>query len=141
MRYASLLVYAGDARQWQPRASANCSLRKVQAVLVQRHNSFRGSLLQLRQRWRDIGDVPLKKTVLFLTPTRVLTDMPANLLSFCPTLVTKDHHQKDGKWFGDKEPIDPVNKAEANDASHFSGGDFFRAFRPCCRMSLKDCFV
>ena len=42
-------------------------------------------------------------------------------MSFCPTLVTKDHHRKDGIWFRDKEPIDSVTKTEADDASRFSG--------------------
>ena len=56
--------------------------------------------------------------------------MGASLLSFCPRLVMNDHHQKDGIWFRDKEPIDFVSKTEANDASRFSGGDLFITFRP-----------
>ena len=54
----------------------------------------------------------------------------------CPTLVTNDHHQNEGKWFRDKKPIDSVGK-EANDASRFSGGDFYITFRPfSCRLSM-----
>ena len=59
-------------------------------------------------------------------------------MSFCPTLVTNDHHWNDGKWFRDKQPIDSVGKTLANDASRFSGGDLFITFRPyiACRLSI-----
>ena len=63
-------------------------------------------------------------------PNLKMPDLGASLLSFCPTLVTNDHHRKDGKWFRDKKPIDSVGKTEANDASRFSGGDLFITFRP-----------
>ena len=60
--------------------------------------------------------------------------MGASLLSFCLTLVTKDHHRKDGKWFRDEKPIDSVGKTEANGASRFSGGDFYITFRQFSRV-------
>ena len=51
--------------------------------------------------------------------------MGASLLSFVPTYMTTDHHQKDGKCFGGKEPIDFVTRTEALGVSRLSGGDFF----------------
>ena len=56
-------------------------------------------------------------------------------MSFCLTLVKFNHHRKDGKWFGDKEPIDSATKTEATDVSHLSGGDLYKAFRPLFRWS------
>ena len=53
----------------------------------------------------------------------------ASLLSFVPTYMTKDHHQKDGKCFGGKEPIDFVTRTEATGVSRLSGGDFFEPRR------------
>ena len=38
-----------------------------------------------------------------------------------------DHHQKDGKWVKDKEPIDSVTKKDVSIAPHFSHGDSSRA--------------
>ena len=43
----------------------------------------------------------------------LLQQMGASLLSFSPTLVTKAHHGKDGKWFRHRSIM------EANDASTF----------------------
>ena len=51
--------------------------------------------------------------------------MGASLLAFVPTLLTKDHHRKDGKCFEGKEPIDFVTRTEATGVSRLSGGDFF----------------
>ena len=62
----------------------------------------------------------------------------ASPLSFGPRLLMNDHHQKDGKSFKDKEPIDSVTETDANDASRFSGGDFFREFWLFCGVSPKD---
>ena len=41
-------------------------------------------------------------------------DTGASLLSFVSTLLTKDHHRKDGKWFEGKEPIDFGDKNGGN---------------------------
>ena len=50
--------------------------------------------------------------------------MGANLLSFVPTYMTKDHHRKDGKCFEGKEPIEFVTRTDAKGGSRLSGGDF-----------------
>ena len=51
--------------------------------------------------------------------------MGASLLSFVPTYLTNGHHQKDGKCFKGKEPIDFVARTDAEGCSRLSGGDFF----------------
>ena len=53
--------------------------------------------------------------------------------------TTDDHHQRDGTWLKDKEPIDSMTKTEANEPCHFSSGDLFITFRPYIACRLKRC--
>ena len=59
----------------------------------------------------------------------VKTNVGASLLSFVPAYMTNGHHQKDGKCFEGKEPIDFVTRTEATGVSRLSGGDFFEPQR------------
>ena len=52
-----------------------------------------------------------------------IQQLGASLLSFVPTYMTNDHHQKDGKCLEGKEPIDFVTRMEAMGVFRLSGGD------------------
>ena len=43
-----------------------------------------------------------------------------------------------GNVVRDKEPIDSSTKTEAKDVSHFSAGDFYRAFQQFFAMAQKN---
>ncbi len=79
-------------------------------------------------RRHDLTLTPIRFSILPVrTPKASLVGekMGASLLSFVPTLMTKDHHRKDGKCFEGKEPIDFVTRMDAEGCSRLSGGDFF----------------
>ena len=86
----------------------------------------------LRRNLDGIGTVLgecLQEEILRDTRALGFPNMGASLLSFVPTYMTKDHHRKDGKCFGGKEPIGFVTRTEATGVSRLPGGDFFEPKR------------